>query len=253
MNNFSDELEEIKKIRHDKYTLSNNLNQVEKPIYNYALRSNTLNWIKKCSVFDVLKERMDRVEKQDYQNKISKIQIDDLKHFSNYDINTNFMIDLFKYSISLQVLKYAYMMYTNSPHILMIKEFIAKPTMTESENFLLELLTDYTKTNKNVLQIITTTVLMVSKYDKAKDFIMDIFYSDSNTYSISYEQLLMIYSNTQINPDKFKFLVTKCSNQSAYSKCSKTFIERSNRDLLKNLIHEVESKYKSKLNIDLYN
>ena len=160
------------------------------------------------------------------------------------------MIDLFKFNFNLEVLSLGYSKCPFEPHILMIKELIGKPKLTEE--FLMEMLEAYTKTTKNMIPIITTTELIDSRFENAKNYIMNLFYNDSNTQSISFEQLKLIYTKTQIDPEKFKFLVAKCSNKNAYSKCSKTFVERSNRDLIKNLIHEVETKFKCKLSIDLY-
>ena len=52
------------------------------------------------------------------------------------------------------------------------------------------------------------------------DYIMNLFYSDPNI-TVTYEQLKLIYSKTTITPEKLKFLITRCSNISGYSKCSK--------------------------------
>lgn len=250
MTDFSCELEEIRKLRQAKYASVNGIKEKPKPIYNYELRKEILDWIKKCSRVEIMKECMDKIEKQEYQNKISRIQLEDLDYFTQQETNTNFMIDLFKYSFSFPVLQKAYLLYSDTPHILMIKEIVSKPNLPE--DFLLKLLLDYTENNKNVIPIITTTNLLTSKYHQAINLIMGIFYSNSNTSMISYEQLKLIYTNTEINPEQFKFLVAKCSNINGYSKCTKTWIERSNRDLIKNLIHEMETKHKCKLNIDLY-
>lgn len=255
-NNFSSQLDEIRKLRQAKF--ENKSGIITKPIpYNYDLRKETLDWIKKCSRVEVMKERMDKVEKKDYESKMSKIQLEDLDHFAPSELNENFMVDLFKFSYSLQVLQNAYQSYQNHenkvPHILMIKELLAKSNrISASEDFIMELLRDYTNSNKNVLPIITTTnILELHNYPNAINFIMELFYSNPNIM-ISFEQLKMIYSQTNVNPVQFKILVEKCTNITSYSKCQKSGTERLNRDLIKNLIHEMESKYKVKLAINLY-
>ena len=249
--NFESQIEEIRKIRHEKYLASTkSTKQEEKPEYNYDARKDMLNYIKKCSKSDVLKERMDRIEKLEYKNKISKIIIGDLEHFTQNDLDINFMTELFKFSHSIQVLQTAYEKFNSKPNFLMIKELLAKSNL--QEDFLLTVIKDYTKTNKNVLQIITTTCILESEFAQVKEYLLELFYSNSNTPAISYEQLKKIYMLTNPDPLQFKFMVSKCSNKSGYSKCSKTFIERSNRDLIKNLIHEMETKYKCKLDLDLY-
>jgi hypothetical protein len=248
MSSFQKELEEIRKIREAKYSIKPD---IKKPEYNYELRKDTLDWIKKCNRYEVMKERMDKIEKQEYKNAISKIQLEDLEHFTSDDLGQNFMIELFKFNFNLEVISGAYDKYSNGPHVLMIKELVTKPKL--QEDFLVKILQDYTKLTKNMIPIIMTTELMDSGFDSAKQLVMNLFYNDSNTPSISYEQLKLIYTKTNIDPEKFKFLVAKCSNKSAYSKCEKTFVERSNRDLIKILIHDVEKKFKCKLGIDLYN
>ena len=249
MNEFQKELEEIRKIRQAKFSTVTKIDK-KKPEYNYELRKDTLDWIKKCNSLEVMKERMDKIEKLEYKNAVGKIQLEDLNYFTKEELNQNFMIDLFKFNFNLEVLSFGYSKCSFEPNILMIKELIEKPKL--NEEFLMEMLEAYTKTTKNMIPIITTTGLIDSKFENAKNYVMNIFYNDSNTISISFEQLKLIYTKTLIDPDKFKFLVAKCSNKNAYSKCTKTFVERSNRDLIKNLIHEVETKFKCKLSIDLY-
>jgi hypothetical protein len=253
MTDFQKELDEIRKIRQAKHSgLTSDLEKAKqvKPEYNYDIRKDTLDYIKKCSKSEVMKERMDKIEKTQYQNIISKLSIEDIENFSPHELNTNFMIDLFKYNFNPEVLSYSYLKYGLEPHILMIKEVISKPKIPET--YILKLVQDYAISNKNTIPIITNTNLFDSNFEQAKEFVMELFYSDSNTPSISYSQLKFIYDKTNVNPEQFRFLVAKCSNKSAYSKCSKTYVERSNKDLIKNLIHEMESKYKCKLKIDLY-
>lgn len=246
--NFQQELDEIRKIRQGKYSGTNN--EKKEIVYNYDIRKDTLNYIKKCSKSEVIKERMDKNEKLDYKNKISKLLIQDLDHFADLDFNTNFMIDLFRFNFNFAILEKAYSKYLLSPHITMIKELLTKPKL--SEDFLLKLISDYTVTNKNYINLIITTNILETNYSKTINYIMDLFYSDS-TITVTYEQLKLIYTKTTITPDKLIFLITRCSNISGYSKCSKTYVEKPNRDLIKIMIHEIESKNKCKLDIDLYN
>lgn len=247
---YQKELEEIRKIRQAKYSGSNDIVNKEKPVYNYQQRKNTLDYVKKCTKSDIIKERMDKNEKLDYKNKISKISQDDLEHFADFDFNTNFMIDLFRFNFNPNVLEKAYEKYLSPPHITMIKEYLSKPKL--NEDFLLKLILDYTETNKNYINLLITTEILETKQTQAINYIMDLFYSDPNI-TLTYEQIKMICTKTDITPDKLKFLISRCSNISAYSKCSKTWIEKPNRDLIKGLIRDMESKFKYKIDIDLYN
>jgi hypothetical protein len=99
---FQKELDEIRKIRQAKYSGLNSNTDTniikDKQVYNYDERKDVLNWIKKCTKSDLIKERMDKNEKQDYVRKISKISIEDLDHFVAHELNINFMIDLYKFS-----------------------------------------------------------------------------------------------------------------------------------------------------------
>lgn len=247
--NFQQEIDEIKKIRQAKFSSSNN--NIKKEItYDYNVRKDILDYIKKCSKSDLIKERMDKNEKQEYKNKISKLFPEDLEYFSDSDLNTNFMIDLFRFNFNFTVLEKAYGKYLSFPHINMIKELITKPKLPE--NFLLKLVTYYLQTNKNYINLILSINIFDTKYTLVIDYIMDLFYSDLSV-TVTYEQLKLIYSKTNITPDKLKFLIKRCSNISGYSKCSKTWVEKPNRDLIKILIHEIELKYKCKIDIDLYN
>lgn len=104
-----------------------------------------LTYIKKVPSSEVLKERMDRIEKNKYKNKISKVcleDLEDLEHFTQTDLKIYFMIDLFKYSSTYKVLESAYNKFNNIPHILMINELISKPKL--QEKFLIKILEDYT-------------------------------------------------------------------------------------------------------------
>lgn len=248
--NFQKELEEIKKIRQEKYSGINSSVNKEKTIYNYSERKNTLDYIKKCTKSDVIKERMDKGEKLDYKNKISKISLDDLEHFTDLDFNTNFMIDIFKFNFNLNVLQKAYQKYLSPPHINMIKEYLSKPKL--NEDFLLKLISDYTSTNKNYINLLIFTGILETIYTKSINYIMELFYSDPNI-TVTYEQIKILCAKTNVTPDKIKFLVSRCSNISAYSKCSKTWIEKPNRDLIKGLLRDMETKFKCKIEIDLYN
>lgn len=247
---YQKELEEIRKIREAKYSGTNSSINKEKPIYNYNERKSTLDYIKKCTKSDVVKERMDKNEKQDYKNKISKISMEDLDYFSDCDFNTNFIIDLFRFNFNTYVLEKTYEKYLLPPHITMIKEYISKPKI--SEDFLLKLIYDYTVTNKNYINLLITTGILETEHTQAINFIMNLFYSEPNI-AVTYEQIKMICLKTDITSEKVKFLILRCSNISAYSKCSKTWIEKPNRDLIKGLIRDMEIKFKCKIDIDLYN
>lgn len=250
MMDYQKELEEMRKIRQAKYSESNIYVNKEKLVYNYEQRENTLNYIKKCTKLNVMKERMDKNEKIDYKNKVSKLSLDDLEYFIDSDFNTNFMIDLFRFNFNPDVLEKAYQKYLSSPHITMIKEILSKPKV--SEDFILKIISDYTNTNKNYINLLVTTGILETKYIKLINYIMELFYSDPNI-TLTYEQIKMICSKTIVTPDRLKFLITRCSNISAYSKCSKTWIEKPNRDLIKTLIRDTETKFKCKIDIDLYN
>lgn len=248
---FQHELEQIRKIRQEKYSKSSSANKKDIPVYNYDKRKEMLDYIKKCSKSEIIRERMDKTEKQDYGSKISKICCEDLDYFNPTDIssNTNFLIDLFKYNFNQNVLEKAYSKYLLPPHIQMIKELLSKPKL--SENFLIKLLSDYTDTNKNYINLIIYTEIFSTQYTSAIDFILNLFYSDSNV-TVTFEQIGLICSNTNVTPDKLKFMIVRCSNITGYSKCSKTFIEKPIIDLLKILIRNTERKYKCKIDIDLY-
>lgn len=250
---YQKELEEIKKIRQAKYNGINiNSDKKEKPVYNYENRKEILTYIKKCTKSDMVKERMDKNEMQDYKTKISKISLDDLEHFTESDTNTNlnFMTDLFRFNFNQDVLEKTYGKYLLPPHITIIKELVAKPKI--SEDFLIKLISDYTSTNKNYINLLITTNLLETKYTVAINYIMDLFYLDSSV-TVTFEQIKLICSKTNITQDRFKFLISRCSNISAYSKCSKTWVEKPNRDLIKVLIRDMETKFKCKIDIDLYN
>jgi hypothetical protein len=133
---------------------------------------------------------------------------------------------------------------------MMIKEILSKPKL--SEDFLLKLISDYTQSNKNYMNLLIYTEILESKYTNTIDHVMNLFYSDPNV-SVTYEQIKLLCSKTNITPEKLKFLILRCSNISAYSKCSKTWIEKPNRDLIKGLIRDIEFKFKCKIDIDLYN
>jgi hypothetical protein len=250
---FQKELEEIRKIKQVKYLELNIINKKE-PIYNYNERKNTLDYIKKCTKSDIIKERMDKHEKIDYKNKISKISLKDLENFADYDFNTNFIIDLFKFNFNISVLEKAYQKYLLPPNVLMIKELVTKPKI--SENFLLLLISDYINSNKikktNYINLLISTEILETKYTHVINYIMDLFYTEP-TVSVTFEQIKLICSKTDITPDKFKFIISRCSNISAYSKCSKTYVEKSNIHLIKELIRDMEIKLKCKIDIDLYN
>lgn len=249
MSDFQKNLEELRRLREAKYIKSTQ-KLVSKPEYNYDVRKDMLDYIKKISKFESMRERMDKIEKQELKSKFSKICVEDLDYLTDLDTNEFFITELYKSNSNQQVLSTIFerTKFVNHP---IIKEVLNKTKIQET--FVLDLIKEYTKINKNLTQIITSTNLLDTKFNSIIDYVMEIFYNPTNTSSISFEQLKLIYSKTLITPQKFKFLVSICSNKTAYSKCEKTGIERSNVVLLKNLIRDVEAKFKCKLNIDLYN
>jgi hypothetical protein len=251
MSDFQKDLEEIRKIREAKY-LKSTIVQNQTPVYNYAYRKDTLDYLKKVSKLESMRERMDKIEKSELKSKFSKIQLEDLEYLSVMELNEYFITELYKNNFNLPVL-YAIFDKTKFVNFSIIKDVLTKPKV--SETFALEIIKTYTLTNanKNLTQLITTTNLLDSKFTTIIDYVMELFYNQANTPSISYEQLKFICSKTQITPDKLKFLITICSNKSGYSKCEKTGIERTNIVLLKNLIRDTETKFKCKIDVDLYN
>lgn len=196
---------------------------------------------------------MDKIEKKEFMNNILKICLEDLNYFNPEELNNDFMIDLFKNNKNTQILEFAYSkqskQYTK-PYFLLIKEYIIK--FKVNEDFLIKMIQDYTKINTNMIQILTNTKLLDSKFEKTKEFVLNVFFNSSNSHLLTFEQIKKIYSKIEINPEKLIFLISRCTNKLGYSKCDKTFVERSNIILIKNIIRETENKYKCKLNIDLY-
>lgn len=248
MNDFQKNLEELRRLREAKY-IKTTQTTVVKPEYNYNIRKDMLDYIKKVSKFESMRERMDKIEKQELKSKFSKICFEDLEYLTELECNEFFITELFKSNSNEQVLSTVFDRTKFVNHII-IKEVLNKKI---PETFVLDLIKEYTKTNKNLTQIITTTNLLDTKFNSCIDYVMEIFYNPTNTPSISFEQLKLIYSKTVMTPDRFKFLVSICSNKSGYSRCEKTGMERSNVVLLKNIIRDVEAKFKCKLDIDLYN
>lgn len=245
-NNFVNEFEELKKIRESKYlkiSLSNN----PKPKYNYELRKDYLDYLIKVSKFESIRERMDQIEKKELKDKFYRIQQEDLEFIEEIESNEFFISELFTYNFNLSVLSTIFYK-TKFVNFRMIKEILLKPHV--SETFVFDLIKTYTFTNKNTIQIITTTNLLDTKFNQVIDYVMKLFYNPVNTQSISYKQIKFICSKTQMTPDKLKFIISICSNKSGYSKCEKTGIERSNIVLLKNLIHDFEAKLKCKINVE---
>lgn len=248
MSNFQTEMEELRKLREAKYKKSIQ-KQITKPEYNYNIRKDMLDYLKKVSKFVSMRERMDKIEKQELKSKFSKICVEDLEYLVEMEKNEFFITELFRNNFNQEVLS-AVFEKTKFVNHTMIKDVLSKPKITET--FVFDLIKEYVKTNKNMLQIITTTNLLDSKFNSTINFVMEIFYNPYNTLSISFEQLKLICSKTEMTPEKLKFLVSICSNKSGYSKCEKSGMERSNVVLLKNLIRDFEAKFKCKLNIDLY-
>jgi hypothetical protein len=249
MSDFQKDLEELRRLREAKF-LKTTQKMVVKPEYNYNVRKDMIDYIKKVSKFEFMRERMDKIEKQELKSKFGKICIDDLEYLTELECNEFFITELFKSNSNEQVLSIVFNRTKFVNHGI-IKEVLNKTKIQET--FALDLIKEYTKTNKNLTQIITATNLLDSKFNSCIDFVMEIFYNPTNTPSISFEQLKLIYSKTEMTPDRFKFLVSICSNKSGYSRCEKSGMERSNIVLLKNLIRDVETKFKCKLDINLYN
>lgn len=254
MSNFTNELEELRKIREAKYQNKfKNENQSAKPEYNYESRKDFILRIKKIIKSEVAKERMDKIEKKEYQTNISKICLGDLDYFAPLELKSDFMADLFKYNNDITVLEHAYSKQSVDyikPQFGFIKEYITKSKA--DENFLIKMIQDYLLTTKNMIQILTTTNLLDTKLETVKQYVLEIFFNPTNTQSISFEQIKYISSKIELDVNKFIFLISRCSNKSGYSKCDKTCMERPNINLIKNMIHDMETKYKCKIDIDLY-
>lgn len=254
MSNFTNELEELRKIREAKYQNKFKIeNQSTNPKYNYELRKDFILRIKKIIKSEVAKERMDKIEKKEYQTNISKICLGDLAYFAPLELKPDFMTDLFKYNNDITVLECAYSKQSVDyikPQFGFIKEYITKSKA--DENFLIKMIQDYLSITKNMIQILTTTNLLDTKFETAKQRVLEIFFNPANTQSISFEQIKYISSKIELDVNKFIFLISRCSNKSGYSKCDKTCVERPNINLIKNMIHDMETKYKCKIDIDLY-
>jgi hypothetical protein len=257
MSNFTNEFEELRKIREAKYqnkwNKEKNNNQSSKPEYNYELRKDFISRIIKIVKSEVAKERMDKIEKKEYQTNISKICLGDLDYFAPLELKPDFMTDLFKYNNDIAVLERAYSKQSTDyikPQFGFIKEYMTKSKA--DENFLIKLIQDYLLITTNMIQILTTTNLQDTKFETVKQYVLEIFFNPTNTQSISFEQTRYINSKIELDINKFIFLISRCSNKSGYSKCDKTCVERPNINLIKNMIHDMETKYKCKIDIDLY-
>ncbi len=249
MSDFQKDLEDLRKIREAKY-LKVSSTPNTKPEYNYEVRKDSLDLIKKISKFESMRERMDKIEKLELKNKFAKIQLEDLEFLGELESNEYFITELFRHNFNQSVLSSIFYK-TKFVNFDMIKNILSKPKI--SETLILDMIKAYTSTNKNTTQIVTTTNLLDTKFNQIIDYVMELFFNPANTPSVSYDQLKFICHKTQITPDKLRFLISICSNKSGYSKCEKTGIERSNVVLLKNLIRDFETKFKCKIDVDLYN
>lgn len=90
MSNFQKDLEELRRLRESKY-IKTTQKTIVKPEYNYNVRKDTLDYIKKISKFESMRERMDKIEKQELRSKFSKICVEDLKHLTELDSNEFFI------------------------------------------------------------------------------------------------------------------------------------------------------------------
>jgi len=253
MSNFTNEFDELRKIRQAKYQNKSKIENKQKMEYNYELRKDFISRIKKIVKSEVAKERMDKIEKKEYQTNISKICLDDLDYFTPAELKPDFLTDLFKYNNDIQVLEYAYSKQSADcikPQFVLIKEYMTKSKA--DENFLIKLIQDYLSITHNMIQILTTTNLLDTKFETTKQYVLEIFFNPTNTQSISFEQIKYINSKIELDINKFIFLISRCSNKSGYSKCDKTYVSRSNINLIKNMIHDMETKFKCKIDIDLY-
>jgi hypothetical protein len=245
MSDFQKDLEDLRKIRQSKYS-KESLTHILKPEYNYGVRKDSLDYLKKVSKFESIREQLDKIEKQELKNKFGKIQKEDLEYLEEMYSNEYFITELFRHNFNHIVLSEIFYK-TNFVNFSMIKDILLKSKITEL--FILDMVKAYTQINKNYIQIITTTNLLDTKFNRIIDYVMKLFYNPINTSSISYDQLKFICSKTDITPDKLKFLISICSNKSGYSKCEKTGIERTNVVLLKNLIRDIELKFKCKIDV----
>lgn len=253
MSNFTNELEELRKIRESKYQNKFKNENKQKPEYNYELRKDFISRIKKIVKSEVAKERMDKIEKKEYQTNISKIYLGDFDYFTSLELKPDFMADLFKCNNDIAVLEHAYFKQSTDyikPQFGFIKEYMTKSKA--DENFIIKMIQDYLAITKNMTQILTTTDLLDTKFETVKQYVLEIFFNPANTQSISFEQIRYINSKIELDINKFIFLISRCSNKSGYSKCDKTYMERPNINLIKNMIHDMETKYKCKIDIDLY-
>lgn len=253
MSNFTNELEELRKIREAKYHNKFKNEKKQKLEYSYELRKDFISRIKKIVKSEVAKERMDKIEKKEYQSNISKICLGDLDYFAPLELKPDFMADLFKYNNDITVLEHAYSKQSTNyikPQFVFIKEYMTKSKA--NENFIIKMIQDYLLITKNMIQILTITNLLETKFETAKQYVLEIFFNSANTQSISFEQIRHIYLKIELDINKFIFLISRCSNKSGYSKCDKTFVERPNINLIKNMIHDMETKYKCKIDVDLY-
>lgn len=253
-NDYTYQLNLIKSERENKFREKNIIKPKEIIPYNYENRKRWLNKLRFNANSKEVRENMDKVEKQEYQTNMSIIVKEDIDHIKENDFQLNFIVELFKYNYNFDILNYAYKIWTqrnNHIHFLMLSELIKKPKL--KEDLLMTYLLDFTEHTKNMNSLIMNTQILKLKFNTAINYILDIFYSEENSYYISFDELLYMFNNSEVTPDKFIFLLKRCSNKLATTKCTKTFTERSNTKILITLKQKLENKFKCRFDVDFYN
>lgn len=251
MSDLSEQLANIRKAKHFEYNGVSIKKEPENVVYNYDERKQVLSFLRQVANWDTFRENMNKVEKDRYKLYMSFLKIDDLEHIRIEDFTSNYINDLYKYCPNYHVLRQAYIKWNNLPTLQMIKELFIKTNIDFI--FIKELIIDYLKDDKDPIQLIISTNLLNCKNDEIITYVMTKFYDEKNMYYISFKQLDYIYNNSEITPDKFCFLVKRCSDKECYTKCTKTYGERMNRNIIKDYKNDLEKKYKCLINIDLFN
>lgn len=102
-----------------------------------------------------------------------------MEHLVELTGNEFFITELFKSNSNEQVLSTVFEK-TKFVNHMIIKEVLSKPKIQET--FVFDLIKEYTKTNKNLTQLITTTNLLDSKFNSIIDFVMEIFLIQSTLH-----------------------------------------------------------------------
>lgn len=251
MSEFTSQLSEIRKVKHCEFNGVSIKKESENRVYCYDERKETLSFLRQVANLDTFKERMNKIEKDRYKLYLSTLKTDDIDHIKMEDFTHNYINDLYKYCSNYVVLKHAFTKWNKPSTIHMIKEILVKIHI-DSE-FLYELIVSYLEENKNPTQLITSTNLLKVKEERSICYALNKFYDETNTFTISFTQFDYIYKNSEVTPERFCYLVKKCSDKGCYTKCNKTCGERLNRDMIKDYKYEIDKKYKCNVKIDLLN